>query len=46
MRVDHKFEIRHRPMDIVIELAAAEQRLILVPAEATFEPIAKIRPGR
>jgi predicted nucleic acid-binding protein len=33
------------PMDIIIALTAAEQRLILLHADADFEAIAKIRPG-
>jgi predicted nucleic acid-binding protein len=33
------------PMDIVIALTAAEQRLMLLHADADFESIAKVRPG-
>ena len=32
-------------MDIVIALAAAEQRLTLLHADSDFESIAKVRPG-
>lgn len=33
------------PMDIVIAMTAAEQRLTLLHADADFESIAKVRPG-
>ena len=48
-RILQKIRIGHHrgpsPMDIVIALTAAEQRLTLLHADGDFASVAKVRPG-